>query len=100
MSRVGKTGWVRTEVSGVESPRYLAMGKTEVGPRPQRDLSSHSISLVMQFGPSPDLFSPGLLLVMWQTPLEKEQGDLGRASYDSHTTSPTTTSLITEPSGQ
>ena len=63
MSRARTVGQVQ-RVPRAESPSGLATattGKTRTSP--QGDLSSPSISLVMWFGPSPDLSSLGKLLV-------------------------------------
>lgn len=64
MSRAKRKGQVQ-KVTWVESPRCLATGKTgktRTSPRGQSFLPSKS--LVMRFGPSPDLSSPGVSPVM------------------------------------
>ena len=67
-------GQVR-KVTRVESFSYLAMGKIGLGPCPQDDLSSPSISMVMWFRlpdravqTVPGLSSLVILLVMWARP--------------------------------
>ena len=75
MSRVETIGLVQ-KVTRAESPRYLAMDKTEktrTSP-PQGDLSSPGVLLVMQFGLSPDLSSTSMLLVTWNIPFEGTRG--------------------------
>lgn len=49
-------------------PQGLGKGKTGKGPALQGILSSPSTWLVTWFGPSPDLSSPGMLLIMRSRP--------------------------------